>query len=115
MTSLQIAHLSAQAADHKKGEDIVIMDLRKISSVSDFFVIVTGHSEPHLKAIRNEIELRLKKNGARAKGIDGFPHSQWIVMDYFDVIIHIFTDQRRTFYALEQLWGDARQISWKKI
>ena len=114
MTSLQIARLCAQAADHKKGEDIAVMDLRKISSVSDFFVIITGHSEPHLKAIRNEIELRLKKNDVHAKGIDGFPHSQWVVMDYFDVIIHIFTNQRRAFYALEQLWGDAHQIDWQK-
>jgi ribosome-associated protein len=110
MSPLQIARLCAQVADDKKGEEIVSLDLREISSVTDFFVIVSGQSEPHLKAIRNEIELRLKKEGIHPHGIDGFPQSQWVVMDYVDVIVHIFSKDRREFYALEQLWGDARRV-----
>ena len=112
MTSLQIARLCAQLADRKKGEDIVVLDLREISSVADFFVIISGQSEPHLKAIRNEIESKLKEENVHPKGIDGFPHSQWLVMDYLDIMVHIFTKERRGFYALERLWGDTRHINW---
>lgn len=112
MTSLQIASLCAQAADHKKGEDILVLDLREISSITDFFVIVSGQSEPHLKAIRNEIEEQLGKNSVRARGIDGFPMSHWVVMDYLDVVVHIFSKERREFYSLERLWGDAPRINW---
>ena len=112
MKPLQIARLCAQAADQKKAEDIVILDLQEISSVADFFVIVSGTSEPHLKAIRNEIETRLKEQDVRARGIDGFPQSQWVVMDYFDVLVHIFVRERREFYSLERLWGDARRVEW---
>ncbi len=111
--SLQIARLCAQAADNKKGEDILVLDVREISSVSDYFVIVTGQSEPHLKAVRNEIEAKLKEMGASCKGIDGFPHSQWVVMDYFDVLVHIFAKEPREFYALERLWGDAPKVVWQ--
>ncbi len=114
MTPLQIAVLCARAADSKKGEEILLLDVRDISSVSDFFIIVSGQSEPHLKAMRNEIELQLKKEGIVAKGIDGFPHSQWVIMDYLDVMVHIFSSERRDFYALERLWGDAPLIDWKK-
>lgn len=114
MTSLQIAHLCAEAADHRKGENIIVLDLRGISSVSDFFVIVSGSSEPHLKAIRNEIEHRLKEKHVSPKGIDGFPQSQWVVMDYIDVMVHIFAKDQREFYALERLWGDAKSIEWQE-
>lgn len=113
MTPIQIARLCARCADDKKGEEIVALDLRGISSVADFFVIVTGQSEPHLKAIRNEVELRLKGEGVPPRGIDGYPLSQWVVMDYSDVIVHIFLKDRREFYSLERLWGDAPPLKWQ--
>jgi len=113
MTSLQIARLCAQTADRKKGEKILLLDLREISSVADFFVIISGQSEPHLKAIRNEIELKVKEEGVHPRGIDGYPASQWIVMDYLDVLVHILSPRTREFYALELLWGDARNIPWE--
>ena len=112
MTSLEIARLCVEAADHRKGEEIVTLDLRKTSTVCDYFIIVSGQSEPHLKAIRNEIEIRLKEKGVRPHGVDGFPHSQWVVMDYLDVMVHIFAKDRREFYSLERLWGDAPRVEW---
>lgn len=112
MNSLQIARLCASAADDRKGEEILALDLRKISSVADFFVIVSGTSEPHLKAIRNHIEEKLKQKGVAARGVDGFPMSQWVVMDYIDVLVHIFSKDRREFYSLERLWGDAARVDW---
>ncbi len=114
MNPLQIARLCARAADHRKGENILLLDVRKISSVTDYFVIVSGQAEPHLKAVRNEIEDQLQKEGIRPHGIDGFPFSQWIVMDYLDVVVHIFAAGKRDFYDLERLWGDAERVAWQE-
>jgi ribosome-associated protein len=90
------------------------MDLRNISSFTDFFVICSATSEPHLKAIANEIETKLKEEHAvRAVAVDGFPASQWIVLDYLQVVVHIFHQDKREFYALEDLWGDAPRVEWE--
>ena len=90
-----------------------MLDLRGISSFTDFFVICSGTSEPHLKAIAGEIEVKLKQeHGIRAVAIDGFPASQWMVLDYLQVIVHIFHEKKRDFYSLEDLWGDAPRVEW---
>jgi ribosome-associated protein len=90
----------------------VALDLREVSTFTDFFVICSGTSEPHLKAIAGEIEARLKEDhGIRAAAVDGFPASQWIVLDYMQVIVHVFHREKREFYALESLWGDAPRLA----
>ena len=104
------------ALEDKKAEDIVVLDLAGISSFTDFFVICSATSEPQLKAIANEIETRLKEDrGLRAAAIDGFPASQWIVLDYLEVVVHIFHRDKRAFYSLEDLWGDAPRIAWEAM
>lgn len=91
-----------------------MLDLRGISSFTDFFVLCSATSEPHLKAIAQEIETRLKEDHSiRAVNIDGFPASQWIVLDYLQVVVHIFHRDKREFYSLENLWGDAPRIEWE--
>ncbi|MEA3189005.1 MAG: ribosome-associated protein [Chthoniobacter sp.] len=91
---------------------MVALDLRGISSFTDFFVIGTGTSEPHLKAIAGEIQDRLKADhGMKPQAVDGYPMSQWIVIDYSDVIVHIFHESKRTFYSLEDLWSDAPRLA----
>lgn len=88
------------------------LDLRGISSFTDFFVICSGTSEPHLKAIINEVEERLRKDhGIRPSAIDGFPASQWIVADFSDVVLHIFHTSKRSYYSLEDLWSDAPRLA----
>ena len=92
----------------------MVLDLRGISSFTDFFVICSGTSEPHLKAIAGEIEDRLKTgHKIRAVSVDGFPASQWIVLDYMQVIVHVFHREKRDFYSLEDLWGDAPRLAWE--
>ncbi|MEY2550170.1 MAG: ribosome-associated protein [Verrucomicrobiota bacterium] len=77
-------------------------------------MICSGTSEPHLKAIAGEIEGRLRdKHGVRAVSVDGFPASQWIVLDYMQVIVHVFRAEKREFYSLEDLWGDAPRVAWE--
>ena len=91
-----------------------MLDLREISTFTDFFVICSAASEPQLKAIANEIEGRLKQDhGVRPVAVDGFPASQWIVIDYMQVIVHIFNAEKRAFYSLEDLWGDAPRLEWQ--
>lgn len=92
----------------------MVLDLRGISTFTDFFVICSGTSEPQLKAIAGEVEARLKEDHAiRATAVDGFPASQWIVLDYLQVIVHIFHREKRAFYSLEDLWGDAPRLAWE--
>ena len=91
-----------------------MLDLREISTFTDFFVICSASSEPQLKAIAGEIEARLKEDyGVRAAAVDGFPASQWIVLDYLQVVVHIFHRDKREFYSLESLWGDATRLQWE--
>jgi ribosome-associated protein len=93
-----------------------VLDLRGISTFTDFFVICSATSEPHLKAIAGEIETRLKEDhSVRAAVVDGFPASQWIVLDYLQVVVHVFHHEKRAFYSLEDLWGDAPRIAWEKV
>jgi ribosome-associated protein len=94
----------------------VVLDLREISTFTDYFVICSGTSEPHLKAIAGELESRLKEDhGIRASAVDGFPASQWIVLDYMQVIVHVFHREKRAFYSLEDLWSDAPHIAWENV
>ena len=93
-----------------------MLDLREISSFTDFFVICSGTSEPHLKAIAGEIEQRLKEDhGIRPAAVDGFPASQWMVLDYLQVIVHVFHSDKRAFYSLEDLWGDAPRLEFAEV
>ena len=91
-----------------------MLDLRGISTFTDFFVICSATSEPQLKAIASEIETQLKEErGRRPVAIDGFPASQWMVLDYLQVVVHVFHRDKRAFYSLEDLWGDAPRIEWE--
>ena len=91
-----------------------MLDLREISTFTDFFVICSASSEPQLKAIAGEIETRLRQeHNVRAVAMDGFPASQWIVLDYLQVVVHIFHRDKRAFYSLEDLWGDAPRLEWE--
>jgi ribosome-associated protein len=111
--SESIALAAAHAAADKKAEDIRILDLRKLSSFADYFVICTGTSEPHLKAIGSEIRGKLRDDLGLSVHTDGFPASQWIVLDYNGVLIHIFQAEKRAFYDLESLWRDAPVVPFE--
>jgi len=109
---LILARQCVAAAEEKKATDPVILDLRAVSSITDFLVICSAQSEPQLKAIANGVDHALKESdGRRPLAVDGFPTSQWIVMDYGEVMLHIFHEQKRGVYALEDLWSDAPIVS----
>ena len=111
MDSRKLARLCRDFADNRKAENIVILDVRKLSSVTDYFVIVSGTSEPHLRAIVDEITDQLREeHGLRPVRTDGTIHGAWVVLDYFDVIVHVMRQDARDRYDLESLWGDAKRV-----
>lgn len=111
MDSRTLALLCRQYADNKKAENIVVLDLRKLSTVTDYFVIATGTSEPHLRAISEEITDRLRAEHAiRPRAIDGTSQTSWVVLDYMDVIVHLMRPEMRERYDLEGLWRDAPRV-----
>ncbi|MBC8096852.1 MAG: ribosome silencing factor [Akkermansiaceae bacterium] len=115
MDSKKLALLCRELADNKKADKISILDVRELSSVTDFFVIVSGNSEPHLRAIMNEIMDGLQdKHDLRPRAVDGALHTAWIVIDYFDVIVHVMRQDVREKYDLETLWGDAPRVKPRK-
>ena len=115
MDSKKLAQLCWEYADNKKAEDIVILDVRELSSVADYFVICSGTSEPHLRAISDEILNKLRDDkDLRPRAIDGTLQTAWVVLDYFDVIVHVMKRDVREKYDLEALWGDAPRVKPRK-
>ncbi len=112
--SREIAILCAKIADNKKAEDILIFDVHGLTFIADFFVICSGYNKRQLQSIASEIELRLGSYGIRWVGIEGYTDARWILMDYGDVVVHLFDKDTRHFYDLELLWGDARKQTWEK-
>jgi len=106
-----LARACAEAASDKKAEDIVVLDLRGVSDFTDFFVVCSGSSEPQLKAISSSIREQVRdKLALRPQAEDGYPASQWVVIDYGDVICHLFLQDKRGYYDLENLWSDAKRL-----
>jgi ribosome-associated protein len=115
MDSKKLALLCRDLAENRKAENIVVLDVHDVSSVTDYFVIASGTSEPHLRAITEEITEKLRKeHQLRPRAVDGTLHTAWIVLDFFDVIVHVMRSDVRERYNLEGLWGDAPQVKPRK-
>ncbi len=111
MDSKKLALLCRELADNKKAENIVVLEVGDVSSITDYFVIASGNSEPHLRAISDEIKDKLRdEHDLRPRAVDGTLQTAWIVLDYFDVIVHVMRADVRERYDLESLWGDAPQV-----
>ena len=107
MSPERLATTAAAYAADKKGSDIVVLDLREVAGYTDFFVIVSGTSDRQAKAIHDGIHQGLKKHdGLLPRRVEGLGEARWILMDYLDVVVHVFTPETRDFYRLEALWGD---------
>ncbi len=109
--ALDIAKACARYADDLQAEDILIIDLRGLSSITDYFVICTGTSTPHLKAIRRDISQKAGEElGEKPRSVEGDPESQWLVIDFVNVIVHVFHKDKRALYGIEDLWKDAPRV-----
>jgi len=111
MDSKKLALVCRELADNKKAENIVVLDVKELSSITDYFVIASGNSEPHLRAISDEILNKLRdEHHLRPRAVDGNLQAAWLVLDYFDVIVHVMRNDVREHYDLESLWGDAPRV-----
>ena len=108
--ALTLAKQCREIIENKKAEDVVVLDLREVTSVADYFVICSGTSEPHLKALADTLTTDLRAHGFRPNNQAGDAASRWIVLDYGDVLVHIFHPEMRGRYSLDHLWGDAKRV-----
>lgn len=109
-SSLALAQRAAQIALDTKAQDVVILDLRGVTDMTDFFVIASGTSDTHARAIGEHVAVGLKKEGSPAYHVEGLEKGRWVLLDFVDVVMHIFHPTLRNFYQLERLWADAEQV-----
>lgn len=107
--SLALAKRAALAMDAKKALDLKIIGIRDISILADYFVLATGTSGTQVKALADEVEYQLDQEGVKASHVEGYRSNSWILLDYGSVVIHIFTEESRTFYDLDRLWVDGKE------
>ena len=109
-----MAQMAADAIFERKGADIVLLGVEELFILSDIFVIATGTSRPHVQALSAYVEEKLKEAGIDPLRVEGQSQGEWILLDYGDIIVHIFQGAPRDFYSLERLWGDSERIQWEE-
>ncbi len=114
VTGLDFAIQLARMAADNRAEDVVILDLRNLSAVADFFVVATGTSDRQLRAVADQVEEYGRTVGQRVFGRSGYENATWVLVDYVDVVLHLFDAERRQYYDLELLWGDAPRVEWQE-
>lgn len=107
LSALDLARNAGRFALSRKGFDVKILKLKSISPICDYFVIASGEADVHVKAIANSVEDGLRELGVKPTHAEGYSDGRWILLDYIDVVVHVFLEPTRQFYALEKLWGDA--------
>lgn len=113
-SALERACVCARTAEDNQARDIVVLDMRKLTPLYDFFVIVTGTSRRQLHTLAEEIDAALRQEGDSRMGIEGYQASKWIVQDYGDILVHVFDPDTREYYKLEDLWADAVRVDWER-
>lgn len=113
--SAQMAWTAVQAMDDKKGEEIKIIDISEVSVIADYFLIASGRNRNQIQAMADSVEEALGRAGFTPKNIEGYRTAAWILMDYRDVVIHIFSEEERDFYDLERIWRDGKEITMSQL
>ena len=107
---LELLHLATAAARTKKARDLIALDLRDLQGVADYFFICSATNEVQVKAIAEAVEEKLRESGARPWHIEGLEGRRWVLLDYVEMVVHVFHEKTREYYMLDRLWGDARSI-----
>lgn len=110
VSTLTMAKQMAEAALKIKAVDLKLLDLRKLTSFTDYFLIASGTSDRHVEAIIDSVVMEMKKKGYMPISVEGYGHSQWVIADFGDVVVHVFYPMMREIYAIEKLWGDANVV-----
>jgi ribosome-associated protein len=115
LPALQRACICARIAHENKARDILVLDMRQLTPLYDFLILSTGSSRRQLHTIAEETDAALRDVGDVRKSIEGYEAASWIVQDYGDLMVHVFTPRTREYYALEELWADAPRIDWEEV
>jgi ribosome-associated protein len=113
-TALQHALQCARIGADNKGKDVVVLDMREITPLYDYFVLITASSRKQAHTIAEEIDAQMSTLGEQRLGIEGYEAARWVVQDYGDIVIHVFDSDTRVYYGLADLWADARQMDWER-
>jgi ribosome-associated protein len=108
----QRARLCARVAEENKARDILVLDMRRLTPLYDFFVLASGTSRRQIHTLVEQIDDAMRAAGDERRGVEGYESSKWVVQDYGDVVVHIFDPEARLYYALEELWADAPHVDW---
>ena len=111
----EMVKIAYDAMNDHKGEDITIIDIADISTIADYFMIVNGNNPSHVSALNDAVQEKLGRAGYEPKRVEGIGQTGWILMDYGDLIIHVFSKDDRLFYDLERIWRDGKQVSIEEI
>jgi ribosome-associated protein len=114
LPALERACLCARVAAENKARDVVVLDLRGITPLYDFFVLASGTSRRQTHTITEEIDSAMHEHGDRRLSVEGYEASKWVVQDYGDVVVHVFNPDTRAYYSLEELWADAPRVDWEQ-
>src|SRR3954463_14095291 len=109
-SSLALAQRAAQIALDTKAQDVVLLDLRGVTDMTDFFIIASGTSDTHARAIGEHVIAGMKKEGSPANHVEGLERGRWVLLDFVDFVVHVFHPTLRNFYQLERLWADAEEV-----
>ena len=101
-----------EALDEHKSQDTMVLDMREVSGFTDFMIVCTGRSEPHARALADAVSERLLEDGVKPSHVEGKSEGSWILLDFLQLIVHVFTPEKRSFYQLEKLWRDAPLLEW---
>ena len=115
MTSKELAKIAYNALDDKKGVNITIIDISEISIIADYFIIAGGTNENQVKALAGNVEDEFAKTGRSPKHVEGYTNANWILIDYEDVIVHVFNEDDRLFYDLERIWRDGKIVNVEEL
>jgi len=111
----EIALLAGKIAIEKKASDVKVMDVRELTGITDYFVLCSGHLDVHVKAISDAVQEELEKNKVKVWHHEGYSALRWVLLDYVDVVVHVFQEEVREFYGLDRLWGDAVPMDLQPI
>lgn len=111
----EMARLACKALDEKKGQDIKVIDIHEVSVIADYFIIASGSNQNQVQAMVDNVEEKLGRAGFEPKQIEGTKNSSWILMDYGDLIVHVFDEENRLFYDLERIWRDGKVLDAKEF
>lgn len=114
MNSLELAKRAAAILDDKKADKINVIKIEDISTIADYFVVVSGTSSTHVRALSDELEEKLKEEGVSPTRVEGYRSNSWVLLDYSSVVVHVFTGEAREFYDLDRLWADGIKMDWQE-